>query len=251
MENCKAHFRNQVFRHDQFQYRPQASGDYYGHVWEQRKINQLPQADSPGWIEPALAKTKLILPLTMPPHRMAFSRTANPPKLKDRPIDFFFSGRLVYNQPPPFPEQMRHRLWRKWAELPGKKEFVATSIWATGLKYFDYLERMCQTKIAISPWGFGAWNIRDYEALMCGCVLVKPECSGLKVIPDIYDPKELLCHMCDVDLSNLTELCESILRYIDEFQPLVDRGRRIMEETFDPPNRFVHTWCQEMLAAAE
>lgn len=48
-----------------------------------------------------------------------------------------------------------------------------------------YLSTMAETKIILSPFGWGEYCYRDYEALACGCVLVKPRMEAIAQDPDI------------------------------------------------------------------
>ena len=49
-----------------------------------------------------------------------------------------------------------------------------------------YLEAMKQSKICVSPYGLGEFGYRDYEAIYCGALLIKPDCSHVETWPNIY-----------------------------------------------------------------
>lgn len=53
-----------------------------------------------------------------------------------------------------------------------------------------YYEEMLRSRLCVSPFGYGEICWRDFEAILCGCVLVKPDVSHLESVPDIFIPYE-------------------------------------------------------------
>lgn len=51
-----------------------------------------------------------------------------------------------------------------------------------------YYEEMLRSRICISPFGFGEVCWRDFEAILCGCLLVKPDMSHARTRPDLFVP---------------------------------------------------------------
>lgn len=51
-----------------------------------------------------------------------------------------------------------------------------------------YLKEMRDSLTAVSPFGFGEPCYRDFEAILAGAVLVKPDMSHLETYPDVYKP---------------------------------------------------------------
>jgi hypothetical protein len=47
-----------------------------------------------------------------------------------------------------------------------------------------------RSKLCFSPFGYGEICWRDFEAIACGAVLVKPDMSHVRAQPDIYRPFE-------------------------------------------------------------
>lgn len=52
----------------------------------------------------------------------------------------------------------------------------------------QYLRELQSSKICFSPFGFGEVCWRDYEAVMCGAMLIKPDMAHVDTEPDIYRP---------------------------------------------------------------
>jgi hypothetical protein len=53
-----------------------------------------------------------------------------------------------------------------------------------------YYHELADSKIALSPFGWGEVCHRDFEAIMAGALLLKPDMSHLKTYPDVYIPNE-------------------------------------------------------------
>ena len=56
--------------------------------------------------------------------------------------------------------------------------------------YKKYRAHIANTKIAPSPFGWGELGVRDYEAIIMGALLVKPDMTHLKTWPDIFIENE-------------------------------------------------------------
>jgi hypothetical protein len=54
----------------------------------------------------------------------------------------------------------------------------------------QFLFEMQNAKIAFSPFGYGEVCWRDYEAVMAGAVLLKPDMSHIETNPNIFVPWE-------------------------------------------------------------
>lgn len=53
-----------------------------------------------------------------------------------------------------------------------------------------YYEEMDAARLCVSPFGFGEICWRDFEAILCGAVLVKPDMGHVETRPDIFRPYE-------------------------------------------------------------
>jgi SAM-dependent methyltransferase len=54
----------------------------------------------------------------------------------------------------------------------------------------EYYREMLRSRICVSPFGYGEICWRDFEAVLCGAVLVKPDMSHLETEPDIFRANE-------------------------------------------------------------
>jgi len=75
----------------------------------------------------------------------------------------------------------------------------------------EYLQSMQEAKIVVSPWGWEPVTYRDIEAVLCGCIVVKPDTSFVETWPNIpHIP-------CRVDFSDLSEVIDQILSNWDSY----------------------------------
>lgn len=86
------------------------------------------------------------------------------------------------------------------------------------LEYIEYLKLLYDSKIVVSPWGWGESCYRDYEAIVCGCELIKPESYTIQSSPDIYNTSYM--HFCKADWSNLEEVVYKLLGEYNRNEPI-------------------------------
>jgi hypothetical protein len=55
------------------------------------------------------------------------------------------------------------------------------------LEYHDYIALLKQSKLVVSPWGWGEWSHKDFEILMSGCVVIKPRTDIFRLHPPIFE----------------------------------------------------------------
>jgi hypothetical protein len=88
-------------------------------------------------------------------------------------------------------------------------------------RYYAELEN---SKIVLSPFGWGEVCFRDFEAVLAGALLFKPDMSHVKTWPDIYIPYETYIPL-DWDGNDLLEKTK---RYLDDEQ----ERKRIAENAY-------------------
>jgi hypothetical protein len=73
----------------------------------------------------------------------------------------------------------------------------------------EYWSSLLSTKACLSPWGFGAYNWRDYESIYLGALVIKPNTDFLETYCNIFQSGKYYVP-CDVDFANLDEIYENI-----------------------------------------
>jgi hypothetical protein len=94
----------------------------------------------------------------------------------------------------------------------------------------QYYQELTKSKICISPFGYGEICWRDFESILCGALLVKPDMTHVETIPDIFKPFETYVPV-RWDYSDLEERCSYYLKH--EVERL-----KITEAAFNTLDRF-------------
>ncbi|MCH7972656.1 MAG: glycosyltransferase family 1 protein [Bacteroidetes bacterium] len=54
----------------------------------------------------------------------------------------------------------------------------------------EYFNELQNSKIGLGPFGLGEITLRDYEIIICGAALMKPDLSHLQTWPDLFQPSK-------------------------------------------------------------
>lgn len=88
-------------------------------------------------------------------------------------------------------------------------------------KRIPYIRELWNSRVVFSPFGWGEVCFRDFEVVACGAVLLKPDMSHLRTLPDIYENWVTYVPV-NWDLSNLEERCQWILDHPAESQRMIE-----------------------------
>jgi Glycosyl transferases group 1 len=94
----------------------------------------------------------------------------------------------------------------------------------------EYYREMSESKICVSPFGYGEICWRDFEAALCGSLIVKPDMDHIQTNPDIFKPYETYVPV-RWDYSDLEEKCSYYLANDIERE-------RIAKAAFDVVDQF-------------
>jgi hypothetical protein len=78
-----------------------------------------------------------------------------------------------------------------------------------GVSLGHFMTELDQSKICFSPFGYGEVCWRDYEAVVAGAVLLKPDMGHIETAPDIFVPWETYIPVA-WDLSDLEERVQQL-----------------------------------------
>ena len=95
----------------------------------------------------------------------------------------------------------------------------------------EYYLEMFRSKICVSPFGYGEVCYRDYEAILCGCLLVKPDMGHVESNPNIFQPFATYVPV-KWDFTDLQEKCEYYLRNEVERKRIVTTAYGVLEEFY-------------------
>jgi len=126
-------------------------------------------------------------------------------KWRHRPTDVFFAGAVEYDVD--LVTEHRRNCCAKLLALQGRDALIGAG---RALAPATFHTALRETRIFVSPYGYGEYSWKDYEAIYSGCVLVKPACDF--VIShgfDIYS-SHVNYIPCKPDFSDLEEVIERV-----------------------------------------
>jgi hypothetical protein len=124
------------------------------------------------------------------------------PSAGNRPIDlharFDVSGTPWYSA-------MRHEADKAAESVTG-----LTVLRGSGVRQSRFLAELRRSKICFSPFGYGEVCWRDYEAVMSGAAVLKPDMSHIETDPDIFVAWETYAPVA-WDLSDFRDVVDRLL----------------------------------------
>lgn len=101
--------------------------------------------------------------------------------------------------------------------------------WKGKVSKRQYFAELYQSKICFSPFGYGEVCWRDFEAMSCGSLLLKPDMSHLKLKGDPFRPFETYVPVA-WDLSDIEEKIDYYLRNETERLSIVESAFMSLRE---------------------
>ena len=96
-----------------------------------------------------------------------------------------------------------------------------------------YWEEMLRSRICVSPFGYGEICWRDFEAIICGALLVKPDMGHVKTLPNLFLPGITYVPV-QWDYSDLEAKCEHYLQHEGERVRIVSYARELLNSSLQP-----------------
>jgi hypothetical protein len=104
------------------------------------------------------------------------------------------------------------------------KRLLADRLASDRLSRRRYFQELEQSRIVVSPFGFGEINYRDYESFISGALLLKPDMSHMETWPDFFRAGEsILTHRWDC--SDLLDRLEIALATYDQCIEIARQGQ--------------------------
>jgi glycosyltransferase involved in cell wall biosynthesis len=152
---------------------------------------------------------------------------------QERPIDVFFAERIYLKG-----NSHARKLysWHRKKAVEKLKEIKGINIVCLdsnqALSFEEYIATMQKSKIVVSPWGTGEWAHRDYEAMHCGAILLKPDTGFLQAIPDIYQ-NNITYVPCLPDFSDLEDKIREILSNYSNYNTMRTYAKQLLVDCWD------------------
>lgn len=107
--------------------------------------------------------------------------------IDDRSIYSFFAGTTSYKEDDPSGKWITSHRRMYIDTLKDMKKYGKNVIISENVSYSsdEYIKIMLDSRFIFSPFGWGEFCYRDYEAILCGCALIKPIIEYISHVPDI------------------------------------------------------------------
>lgn len=99
----------------------------------------------------------------------------------------------------------------------------------------EYFQELLNTWAVLSPFGYGEITLKDFEAFLCGNVLVKPDMSHMETWPPLYEAWKTYVPV-KWDLSDLSERLEDIEENREHYLPIAIEGQSRYIEFLSGPH---------------
>ena len=100
------------------------------------------------------------------------------------------------------------------------------------LKFPEHTALLRRTRCAVSPWGFGPICWRDYEAMLCGSIVVKPDTSFVETWPEVFIPGKTYIP-CRIDFADLPAIVKDVTENWSNYMAMRVRARTLAVQAGD------------------
>lgn len=103
----------------------------------------------------------------------------------------------------------------------------------------EYRTSLLRSRISLAPWGYGEYSRREYESILSGSVVIKPNTDHVRTFaPDLYQSKYYVA--CLPDFSDLEGLVDNIIAHYDEFFQMTCKARDDLIDANSPDRVFAY-----------
>lgn len=109
----------------------------------------------------------------------------------------------------------------------------------------DYLKEIQNIFVTLSPFGYGEVCFRDFEAIINGSLLLKPDMSHVETYPDIYRPYETYVPV-SWDGEDLLDKVDHILTNPSSYYDIIENSRNVYRDSLKNLEQHVHSMFGEI-----
>lgn len=106
-----------------------------------------------------------------------------------------------------------------------------------------YWKELRNSKLSVSPYGWGEVCYRDFETFIAGSLLVKPSMEHLNTFPDVYKPFETYIPV-SWDMNELPEVLEDLTSNYTNYRDIARNGQEVFKEAISDGHSFVSTFLE-------
>lgn len=101
-----------------------------------------------------------------------------------------------------------------------------------------YLRELQDSKTCVSPFGWGEVCYRDFESIISGCLLIKPDMDHLETYPDVYKKNETYIPL-KWDMSDLEKTLQDAIENYEDYKDLIINAQKIYKDAITDSSRFI------------
>ena len=109
------------------------------------------------------------------------------------------------------------------------RKILSNSLRTNKITRRKYLTELRNSKIVISPFGFGEITLKDFETFLCGSILIKPDMSHMETYPNFFIDDNAIAtdtiRSHAWDFSDLKTLIDRILTDYDQYAEIAVNGQ--------------------------
>jgi hypothetical protein len=110
----------------------------------------------------------------------------------------------------------------------------------------EYMKELRQSQAIISPFGWGEICYRDFEAFLCGAVLIKPSMSHLETFPDYFVENETYVSV-DWGIRDLESVLEKVWSNFDYYLHVAIAGQERFKQSVLDSESFIQHFKNNVL----
>ncbi|HEY0668395.1 MAG TPA: glycosyltransferase [Sphingobacteriaceae bacterium] len=103
---------------------------------------------------------------------------------------------------------------------------------------YKYWKELRQSKLSISPYGWGEICYRDFETFISGALLIKPSMEHIETYPDMFKPNETYIPV-SWDMADLPEKLDHIMTNFSEYKDIAQNGQEMYKKVINDPDSFI------------
>ncbi len=104
---------------------------------------------------------------------------------------------------------------------------------ASKISLSKYFHELRNSQIGVGPFGVGEITLRDYEIIICGATLLKPDMSHLETWPDLFqENKTFISHKWD--LSDMSDKITMLVNNPDRRIHLALEAQKVYKDAVSP-----------------
>ncbi len=157
-----------------------------------------------------------------------YDRVDYTPPESDRPYLFSYRGGILQGV-----ERYMNNRKKMYAALERDPAALGSQYFLGGkVPFSQYMQEMRQSKVGLSPFGWGEICYRDFEVFIAGSVLVKPDVSHLATFPDLYAEDQTYVAVA-WDYADLNDKLAAIKNDYEPYRAIAQRAQQRFRANYE------------------